>query len=268
MSPFLLSAVILGTSLIPAFGATPVTGAATSCGGLASCSFTLSDTSGAGTASTSAFVGGYVGQSPLPFSGGSVSFQLPGEAQVTYAAGVYAGEAVLESGSGSSYETTGTFSAVDANTGQVVTGTTVTVITITGHSGRGGGNTYTLDSGTITMTPTGLDGTSTTITCSPSSLVSTGTSFTKCTVTVKDLNPSSTHLPTGQVTFSSTGVYGRFYSPVTHNSTCRLARGWCVVYFRPSADMAGTIPIYATYAGDSAHDGSTGSTLLYLTAPA
>lgn len=110
---------------------------------LASCSFSLTDgNGGTGTAYTSAYVPGYVGQSPLYFSGGYVSFKLPGESTTTYASGVYSGVAVLagySSTAGTLYRMNGSFSATDANSGTVVTGTTNTVVGIKGHSGRGGG---------------------------------------------------------------------------------------------------------------------------------
>ncbi len=267
----LLGAFVVGAPLVSVNATLPATGVASSCSGLASCNFVLTNSAGgAGYATTSAGVGGYVGQSPLAFSGGSVSFLLPGEVSTTYATGVYSGQAVLDGSSsmaGTLYATIGSFSAVDVNTGQVVKGMTNTVVGIKGTSGRGGGNTYTLISGSISITPTGQDGTTTAVTCNPSSLVSTGTSHTRCTVTVTDLNTLTPTVPTGKVTFSSTGIYGRFWSPSTHAASCTLASGSCVVYFQPTADIAATFPLYAKYGGDITHFGSSGSTELYVSAP-
>jgi len=233
--------------------------------------FSLTGSSGTGTASTSAAVGGYVGQSPLLFSGGSVTFRLPGEAQPTSASGAYGGQAVLDgtsSTAGTLYETTGTFYATDVNTGQVVAGATDTVIGIKGHSGRGGGITFTLVSGTITITPTGQDGTSTTVACFPSSLTSNEGSFTICIVKVTDSNPSSTSAPTGMVLFSTSGS-GTYWSGSTHGASCILrSSGICAVAFFPTVDSGGTMSIVASYTGDGSHYQSSGRTLLYVTAPA
>src|ERR1700687_4909544 len=90
----LIGTVVLSTPLTLVSAAAPITGVATSCSGLASCRFSLTDgNGGTGTATASAGVGGYVGQSPLPFSGGYVTFQLPGDALPTTAYGVYSGQA-------------------------------------------------------------------------------------------------------------------------------------------------------------------------------
>src|SRR5215831_9057749 len=91
------------------------TGHATFCSGLASCHYIITSNTGSGWASTSAFVGGYVGQSPLPFSG-LAYFQFPGEALATYN-GIYSGQAVLagyNSIAGTIYHITGKIKAIDA----------------------------------------------------------------------------------------------------------------------------------------------------------
>ena len=271
LSLLLPLALVLALPATSAAGSSPVTGTATSCGGLASCTWTLTGSSGTGTASTSAAVGGYVGQSPLLFSGGSVTFRLPGEAQATSASGVYNGQAVLDgtsSTAGTLYETTGTFYVTDANTGQVVAGSTDTVIGIKGHSGRGGGIIFTLVSGTITITPTGQDGTSTAVSCYPSSLTSNEGAFTICIVQVTDSNTASPTVPTGTITFSTSGS-GTFWSGSTHGASCILrSSGICAVAFFPTVDSGGTMSIYANYLGDSTHYQSTGRGLLYVTPPA
>src|SRR5579862_1393768 len=67
------------------------TGTITGCSGVASYTFALTVNGQTGSATTSAFVGGTVGQPTLLFSGGSVSFRLPGESTTTYLTGVYSG---------------------------------------------------------------------------------------------------------------------------------------------------------------------------------
>src|ERR1700736_6481075 len=153
MAVLSLGSVLVLSVLAGASAAAQINGNGMRCTGLASCSFSLTDgNGGTGTASTYAGVGGYVGQSPLNFAGGTVYFRLPGEASVTVASGVYSGQAVLSGSSstaGTLYHITGTFSATDVNTGKVVTGSTDTVVGIKGHSGRGGGITFTLVTGQI-----------------------------------------------------------------------------------------------------------------------
>jgi len=252
--PFLICAVALGAPLSLAYGAGPITGVATSCGGIASCTFSLSDGSGGtGTLTASAGVGGYVGQSPLPFSGGYVSFQLPGEAQVTYAYGVYSGEAVLQSGTGSTYQTTGTFYAIDVNTGLVVTGTTVTVVTITGHSGRGGGNTYTLNSGSVSITGSTPHTTTMTLSCSPTPTAVEAQTF--CTATVTDTDTGTPVPPSGPVTFTSSSSAGIF-SSTSCSPYGTGATASCAVSYTPASGTEGTQTITASYLGDSFHLGS------------
>jgi hypothetical protein len=253
----LVGAVVLGTPLTLVSAATPITGLATHCSGLASCTFSLTDgNGGTGTATASAGVGGYVGQSPLPFSGGYVTFQLPGDALPTYAYGVYSGQAVLDgysSTAGTLYNTTGTFSALDVNTGLVVTGTTNTVVGIKGHSGRGGGNIYTLVGGTISISETSLHTTSTSVTCSPTPIAVNAQTY--CTATVTDTIVGTPVTPTGSVTFSSSGA-GTFGS-----ASCSLfgtgANATCLVGYTPASGTEGTQTITANYPGDSTHLGST-----------
>jgi len=249
-------AVMLGTPSALVYAAVPITGVATSCGGIASCTFSLTDgNGGTGTATASAGVGGYVGQSPLPFSGGYVIFQLPGDAVPTSAYGVYAGQAVLDGYSqtaGTLYQSTGTFSALDVNTGLVVTGTTSTIVGIKGHSGRGGGNTYTLVSGAISITETPLHPTTMTVGCSPTPVAVNAQ--TACTATVTDTTAGTPVTPTGSVTFGSSGA-GTFSS-----ASCSLsgtgATASCLVGYTPAPGTEGTQTITVNYLGDSIHLGS------------
>ncbi len=250
-----VSAVTLGVPVSSVFADTTVSGVAVSCaGGIASCTFTLSDGSGnTGTAATSAFVGGYVGQSPLPFSGGSVSFLLPGETLTSSAVGTYSGEAVLDgysSTAGTLYLTTGSFVATDVNTGLVVTGTTSTIVGISGHSGRGGGNVYTLVSGTISMTSiTTPRATTTTLSCGPTPTPVNAP--VTCTVSVTDTNATTPVAPSGSVTFASSGS-GSFSS-----AACALAgigaTSTCSVTYTPNPGSEGTHTITASYPGDTIH---------------
>jgi len=255
--PLLICAVVLSTPLTSVYAAGPVTGVATSCGGIASCNFSLTDgNGGTGTATASAGVGGYVGQSPLYFSGGYVTFQLPGDALPTTAYGVYSGVAVLDGydqNAGTLYQSTGTFATLDVNTGLVVTGTTVTVVGIKGHSGRGGGNTYTLVSGTISIDETPLHTTAMSMSCSPTP-VAVGAQ-TACTATVTDTISGTPVTPSGSVTFTSSDSSGTFSS-----ASCSLygtgATATCLVGYTPAFGTEGAQTITASYAGDSTHLGS------------
>ena len=248
----LLGSAVIFSSMPFASGETQVSGTATKCTGLATCMFTLTDGSGGtGTASTYAGIPGYVGQSPLNFYGGSVSFKLPGETTATFASGVYGGSAVLNgtsSTAGTLYHTTASFSATDQNMGTVVTGSTDTVVGIKGHSGRGGGNTYTLVSGSITLIATGKYATTTKLSCSPQSFLLDGS--TNCTVTV-----SGGSSPGGTVAFSQSGGSGSLSFP--NPATCTLSSGSC------SLTMTGTSPgaplVLASYPGDSTNLGSSGT---------
>ena len=253
----------LSITLLPVYADGSVNGVATRCSnGIASCSYSLTDADGTGSASTNAFVGGYVGQSPLPFTGGSVTFQLPGEAQATYAPGAYNGEAVLDGTSptaGTLYQTNGTFWATDVNTGLVVVGTTSTIVGIKGHSGRGGGDSYTLVSGTISINPI-LSPlvTSLVLNCDPSS---TPVDFqSTCTVTVTDTDTSAPVPPTGSVALTSSGA-GTFSA----NSCSLVGSGLtatCQVSYTSSPGSEGQQSITANYVGDSVHLGSSASFML------
>lgn len=241
-SLLLLGLVLL--MLIPsaAYASSSIAGKATSCSSFAACNYTISNTTGTGSASANAGVSGSVGQN-FTFYGGSLSFQLPGETGTSYDTGVYSGVAintgVFNVVAGLVYHITGSFAAPDNNNGKIVKGTTKGYVGIKGHSGRGGGNTFTLLNGTISFNPTNLDATLMTVTCNPTSFLS-GTSTT-CTASVTDL-ASSTSFPTGRVTFSSTLGF--------NPTKCSLSSGSCSVQITPAA---GTWPVYASYTGDKLH---------------
>lgn len=228
-------------------------GHVTSCSGLASCQYTITSKSGSGWASTHAFVGGYIGQSPLPFSGGSAYFQLPGEPLATYN-GIYSGQAVLagySSTAGTIYHVTGTIKALDANTGNVTTGSTDGFVGIKSKSGRGGGNTYTLINGTIKLNELKIRSSSTSLVCSPSSISQGGKTICKATVT--DPGAGAASIPTGKVTFTQNPISGTF-SPANN---CTLVSGTCSVTFTQGDNEYCTVAITAKYSGDSIHQGST-----------
>jgi hypothetical protein len=252
MLPIMVILVLAAVSQGSYASSTLITGTATKCTSLTNCTFSLTNgNGGTGTASTFAGVPGYVGQSPLYFSGGSVSFLLPGEPTATYASGVYSGVAVLagtSSTAGTLYNITGSFSATDKNTGTVVIGSTNTVVGIKGHSGRGGGNIYTLVGGSIALNATGKYGTTTKVSCAPSSFL-LGVS-TSCTVTV-----SGGSSPGGTVTFSQSGGSGSLSFPSP--PTCSLASGSCSLTITGASP--GVPQVLASYPGDSTNLGSSGT---------
>ena len=247
------AAIVFAVLSHDAYAYTQIIGSATSCSGIASCHYAIASKIGNGSATTSAYVGGYVGQSPLLFSGGLVYFQLPGESLTTY--GYYSGQAVLagsSSTSGTIYHINGTIKATDANTGTMVKGSTNGYVGIKGHSGRGGGNTYTLINGTIKLVPTTQRTSLTSLACSPYSISAGGK--TTCKVTVTDPGAGTSSTPTGKVTFvlSTTGS-GKF-SPANN---CTLVSGTCSVTYTQGDNDYCTVVITSKYVGDSIHQGST-----------
>ena len=103
----------------------------------------------------------------------------------------------------------------------------------------------------------GVDRTSTSVTCSPSTVGLSGTST--CTATVSDAQ-SGGATPTGTVTFSVT-------SAATLGATsCQLAGGSCSM--QVTGSQVGTATVSASYAGDSTHNSSSGTTTLRVTAAA
>jgi hypothetical protein len=230
----------LGLLYNSAYASTPITGTATKCTSFNACSYTITSSNGNGVASTK----------------GGLSFRLPGEA-ITTTATQHGIQYALVRGI---YHITGKFTAIDANNGKVVTGSTDVYERVYGHSGRGGGNYYSLVSGTITFNLTNLDGTSTTVTCNPSTLSSGNTSI--CTVSVADSARISS-VPTGTVTLSASNIGLGAFS----HSSCTLSSSSCSVAFKTNQEYGGgTTSIYASYNSDSTHFTSAGRTLLYATA--
>lgn len=221
-----------------------VDGTATSCTGLGACSYTITNGTGSGWATTSTAFGSVI------------SFLLPGE-QLATRNQPYSVHTV--SVSGSVYNEAGSFTATDANTGKIVSGTTNTQVTVTQHCSRTGCYyTYALVSGTITFNLTNVDGTVTTVTCNPSTFNAGGS--TKCTATVTDkANPSK--FPTGAVTLSTSPYsYGTF----SNKGTCTLSSGSCSVQFTPFDNSVGNIPINAVYKGNSVYHISSASTVVVV----
>ena len=106
----------------------------------------------------------------------------------------------------------------------------------------------------ITSLTVNLRATATTISCDTPVLA--GQSST-CTASLTDSSPGSQSMPTGTVSFTSTGAIGSFSSP-----TCILSAGSCTVTFTPSA--SGTANVVAHYPKDSTHDASN-STIFSIT---
>src|SRR5271167_2228252 len=120
MRNWILSLGLLLLMLVPsaAYASSAIKGTATSCSELAVCKYTLSNRTGTGSASTNAGVSGYVGQN-FTFSGGLLTFKLPGETITSVDTGVYSGVAintnVFNSVAGLVYHITGSFAAPDSN---------------------------------------------------------------------------------------------------------------------------------------------------------
>lgn len=237
---------VLLLSLLPVAGAAPgPTGPATACAGLAYCHFTLSSTKGSGWAQT---------------YGTSIDFLLPGETNTTYSS-TYASVTVssVANGSSSLDWVQGSFTAVDANSGKVVFGSTNVNLTDTTHCSRTGcGHTYAVNNGTIEFVPTLLDGTRTSISCNPSSFSAGGS--THCTATVTDLANRSLH-PSGTVRWSMSPYYSGTFSP---HATCTLVAGNCTIKFHDADDSAGTVPVYAAFHGSHPFFASAGQIDLYV----
>jgi len=242
------------TGVIPAVFASTV-GTATSCSGLATCNYMISN--GADSAKTAAGNPAYVGQN-FDFYGGSLSFKLPGETLISNDMGVYSGSeintGVFTTAAGTIYKINGSFAAADFNTGKIVRGSTNGYVGIKGHSGRGGGITFTLINGTISFAQTKLWATVLQVSCNPTSFLFG--KYTTCTATVTNLAGSAS-VATGHVEFYST----LGFSP----KKCALSSGTCSLNIYPAA---GTWPVYATYLGDSSHyQSSTRGPELYAGCP-
>ena len=233
-----------------AMASSQITGTATSCSSFYTCVYTITNIRGHGSATTYPYYYSY-------YYNTYAIFQLPGEAKSTTSQPF---KTNILGHTGTTYHVTGSFTAVDANTGKVVTGATDDYIIQTQHCSRHGCYyTYSLSSGRITFTLTNLDGTATSVVCNPATFPAGGS--TTCTVTVTDLATSGS-FPMGSVAFglSTYGAYGTFTPPV-----CTLSFGRCSVTFTPSDNSVGTIGISASYPGDRSHYMSSGGTTVTVT---
>src|SRR5438309_261338 len=151
--------------------------------------------------------------------------------------GTFTGSPCTLSGTGASatcsasYSPTGTGTRTDTITGSYNGDT--------GHSTSSG--TFSLSVGAVTHPTT------TTVACTPSTVAIN--QATSCTATVTDTSTTGATTPTGTVTFTPGG-------------TCTLAgtgaSATCSVSITPTA--AGSLTVSASYAGDSTHGTSSGST--------
>ncbi len=125
--------------------------------------------------------------------------------------------------------------------------------------------TILLNTGTGLVVVTGGHSTTTTVVCSPSSVQVDTT--TTCTATVTDTSGSSPSSPTGAVTFSAaTGSFSGNPCTLTAVPSSSPPRSTCSVTY--TGTPAGTIPVGASYAGDSSpvqFAGSTGSVSVTVT---
>jgi len=232
-------------ALVPLSAASaPVQGLVTTCSSTSSCQYVFNTSAGTGWATTTS---------------STISFQLPGEALASYNLS-YSTYIARLTGT-YTYWTVGNFLGTDVNTGKVVYGTTNTNYTITchGHSGRGGGctYTYTTDNGTIVFHLTNAEATSTTVSCSPSSI--NVAAKTTCTAKVVDVWNSS-NVPTGKVHLTSGGL-GTF----ANHGFCNLTAGQCALTWHPFDTTGGSATITASHSGTAAFYKSSGSTLVGVT---
>jgi hypothetical protein len=236
---------LLLLALLPVAGATaPVHGVVTTCSSTYACGFVFNTSAGTGWANT---------------TGTKMSFQLPGEAKASY--NLSDATYIARLTGTYTYWTVGNFLGTDVNTGKVVYGTTDTNYTITchGHSGRGGGctYTYTTDNGTIVFHFTQAEQTSTAVSCSPTSI--NVAARTTCTVTVTNLWNAS-NVPTGTVHF--TGSATGSFAP---HPSCTLVSGSCTLKWHPADNTNGAVTIGAHFLGGTGFYTSQGSTSVTVT---
>ncbi|HEY6239111.1 MAG TPA: hypothetical protein VIZ68_08005 [Thermoplasmata archaeon] len=154
----------------------------------------------------------------------------------------------------------GSFLAIDASTGKIVTGSTYANVTVTTHCHyKGCTTTYSFLNGSILVRATTSDATSTVVACAPSNIQS-GNS-TQCTATVTDLANAS-KVPTGRVSFSTTYAGAVVFGS---KGVCTLSSGSCAIQVSAPDDASGTFPIYASYHGVPGVYKSTATTYLYIT---
>jgi hypothetical protein len=108
--------------------------------------------------------------------------------------------------------------------------------------------------------------TETTVKCEPPTVVAG--QKTKCTATVTDTATSGQTLPTGTVSFSTSGTGG--FSPTSCTLSGSGASASCSVTYTPKSTPANPVrtdTITATYEGDAKHEGSKGTTTVTVISP-
>ena len=225
------------TAPAPATVPPPVYGTVTNCISLSLCLFSFNTTAGTGWANSTGKTAQTAG----------MSLQLPGEAKASYRLPYSAYIARLTGTY--TYWTVGNFYGTDVNTGNVIYGTTNTNYTITchGHSGRGGGctYTYTTDNGTIVVKFTNAEATTTAISCSPTTTHPAGK--VSCTVTVTNTWNAS-KVPTGTVRISTART-----GSLSDKGACVLGtNGTCSFTYHPYDNTCGYVVLTATYPGNVA----------------
>src|SRR5438093_7743657 len=134
------------------------------------------------------------------------------------------------------------------------------IVTVSGN--YGGDMIHTGSSGSGNFAST-VRVTTTEITCSSPVIVGQTNS---CTITVSDKSPSAATVPTGNVTFTGSGVIGSFSSDICMLVGDTDAASSCSVSFAPTSK--GTATITGNYAGDAAHASSSGSGSITVNIPA
>lgn len=232
--------------VVPATVPHPIWGTVVNCTSTITCTYLFNTSTGKGWANSTV---------SFP-STKQMALQLPGEGLASYGL-AYNPYIALLTGT-YTYWTIGNFVGTDVNTGKVVYGTTNTNYTITchGHSGRGGGctYTYTTDNGTIEVRFTNAEITSTAISCSPTTTHPGGK--VSCTVTVTN-GWNASNYPTGKVHLSSART-GSF----NPSATCTLSSGTCSFTFHPYDNTCGWVVLLATYPGSATYYKSAGSLLI------
>ncbi|HEV2450212.1 MAG TPA: hypothetical protein VGU43_07400 [Thermoplasmata archaeon] len=227
----------------------PVSGKVVICKSTVVCTYAFNTSKGTGWANVTA---SYSGPALM-------ALQLPGEKKASHNLTYTAYIAKLTGTY--TYWTVGNFLGTDVNSGHVVYGTTNTNFTVTchGHSGRGGGctYTYTTDNGTIVVHFTVAAITSTSVACSPT-FTSPGAKVS-CTVTVTN-GWNASRYPTGKVTVSD----GNTGSLSLTNSTCSLSKGKCSFTYHPADDTCGNVVIAASFVGSPTFYKSAGAETIQI----
>jgi hypothetical protein len=243
---------LLILAILPSAGAVaPVTGVVATCSSNWSCNFIFNTSAGKGWAN---------GTSTGYLTAGTLSLKLPGESRTSTNLTYWT---YIQRLNGTyTYWTIGNFVGTDLNTGKVVVGSTNSNYTITchGHSGRGGGCTYTYstDNGSVIAKPTLAEMTSTSLSCSPTTIKVAGKAT--CTVTITNLW-NGTNYPIGKVRLSSSGG-GSF----SNKGICTLsATGSCTFSWHPSDNTCGSSSLTANYKGNTYYYKSGGKTLIGVT---